>query len=352
MKPHKNNFCGGNFSDWLEVYLTPKCNGNCSWCVDKNGWKPSEEVSYLELADVINNDLCKNVILLGGEPTLYPYLGRLIKRITFLGSNKNVYITTNGSMITREFVENKLIGIKGLNISIHDYNLDNHYSETGIDLSEKMLVEAISTLHANGSTVRLNCNCIKGCIDHIIKIYSYIEFAKDIGADSIRFSELKFSNERFVDLAKLFEYHYGLNDDPFTKGCNTDTNICGMHVNFRQMCGFQTSLRPTPSNPEVNVEKKVLYYDGKMYNGWQQKKDATMTPEETIISTILKQVQSGEVSVSAATKIFNTIIEQVENNRILLDKSDDTFFSVVKRDEYEKKVEENCKPCKGGLCQY
>ena len=29
MKPNKNNFCGGNYEDWLEVKLTGNCNGKC-----------------------------------------------------------------------------------------------------------------------------------------------------------------------------------------------------------------------------------------------------------------------------------------------------------------------------------
>ena len=37
--PNKLNFCGGNFQDWLEVMLTPACNGKCSWCIEKNGYR-------------------------------------------------------------------------------------------------------------------------------------------------------------------------------------------------------------------------------------------------------------------------------------------------------------------------
>lgn len=44
---------------------------------------------------------------------------------------------------------------------------------------------------------------------------SYIKFAKSMGANSVRFAELKMDNNNFVDLAKIMDYQYGLNDDPF-----------------------------------------------------------------------------------------------------------------------------------------
>jgi hypothetical protein len=46
MKPNKNNFCGGNFQDWLEVNLTDKCNGKCVWCIEKAGYHPEKHAGW------------------------------------------------------------------------------------------------------------------------------------------------------------------------------------------------------------------------------------------------------------------------------------------------------------------
>ena len=46
--PHEKNFCGGNFQDWLEVNLTPTCNGNCKWCVEKIGWQPKKHAPWIQ----------------------------------------------------------------------------------------------------------------------------------------------------------------------------------------------------------------------------------------------------------------------------------------------------------------
>lgn len=294
MKPNKKNFCGGNFQDWLEVNLIKKCNGKCSWCVEKHGWHPEEEADWIDIYDKIKASKKKNIILLGGEPTLYKKLDRIIG--TLADDGLNVYLTTNGSHLSDSFIFN-FIGMKGINISIHDYDLEKNKSITGIKIEN--LKRSIWMLHGFNINVRLNCNCISGHIDSAKQIKKYIEFAKSVGADSVRFAELKFDEENFVDLAKILNYKYGLNDDPFKQGCNKDAVINGMHVNFRQMCGLQTSKRPCPKNPE-QCKKKVLYYDGKIYNGWQLKKEKKMKPSE--ISELLNAVKQGKITVEAATR--------------------------------------------------
>jgi molybdenum cofactor biosynthesis enzyme MoaA len=131
MKPHPNNFCGGNFQDWLEVYLTNKCNGSCSWCVDKNGWSPKEKAPVAELAKAIIDAPQKKVILLGGEPTLYPDLKKLIQTIS---KEKEVYLTTNGGKLSPNYVKENLVGLTGLNVSIHSYWAAENEAITGIYL--------------------------------------------------------------------------------------------------------------------------------------------------------------------------------------------------------------------------
>lgn len=295
VKPNKKNFCGGNFQDWLEVNLLEKCNGKCSWCVEKHGFHPKEHVDWIEIVEGILKAKKKNVILLGGEPTLHKKLYRIVGYLASEGIN--VYLTTNGSHLSDKFIFN-FIGMKGINISIHDYDLDKNEHITGIKIEN--LKRSIWMLHGFNIKVRLNCNCIKGHIDSKKQIKKYIEWAKMVGADSVRFAELKFDEENFVDLAKILNHKYGLNDDPFKHGCNNDVVIDRMNVNFRQMCGLQTSARPLPINPE-QCKKKVLYYDGKIYDGWQlTKKEKNMKPSE--ITELLLAVKQGKVTVEAATR--------------------------------------------------
>lgn len=303
MIPNKNNFCGGAFTDWLEVNLLELCNGNCSWCVEKNGYHPKYKANWKDICIQAIDTGKKNIILLGGEPTLYKNLREVIEYLDCY--DKNVWMTTNGSRITPQFVSKTLVKLTGLNISIHNYNLETNYKITGIRLNQQILTEAIEKLHKFGANVRLNCNCIVGNIDNEKEIKSYIKFAKSIGADSVRFAELKFDEDNFVDLDKIFDHKYGLNNDPYKLGCNTNTIIDGMPINFRQMCGLQTPRRPIPDKLE-QATKQVLYYDGKIYNGWKLVKEHDMTDKEIV--ELLEKVYEGITGVAeAALKIRRAI---------------------------------------------
>ena len=307
---HPDNFCGGNFQDWLEVNLTPACNANCSWCIENKGWHPKEHADWFTICNTIVEEGRKNVILLGGEPTLHPDLQDIIEEL--YANDLNVYITTNGSMLTPEWVNTKLKYVHGVNISIHHSTKDRNAEITGIHLNEVDLAKSIDILHRHEATVRFNCNCISGYIDNEEEILAYIAWAKKIGADSVRFAELKGADKSFVDLAKILDHKYGLNDDPFQLGCNKNCVIDGMLVNFRQMCGMQTDLRPCPQNPR-RIFKPVVYYDGKVYDGWQLKKENDMTKRE--LKDILEMVADGRMQISEAADIIEKENEKIEEAR-------------------------------------
>ena len=304
--PNPKNFCGGNFQDWLEVNLIEKCNARCSWCIERDGYHPSFHASTETLAKVAIETGKTNIILLGGEPLLYKDIANLIRILS--SANKKVWITTNGSLLSENFVLNKLVGIHGINISIHHFDLQKNKEITGILLSEDKLKPAIETLHCSGAHVRLNCNAINGYIDTQKAILQYVSWAKSINADKIRFAELKQDDEGFVDLAKILDYQYSLNDNPFVNGCNSDCIINGIPVNFRQMCGLQTSRRIAPENPQQQA-KEVLYYDGKIYAGWQTNKDKKTMNEKDVIKKITNNKLTEE-EIEALIKMIERIAER------------------------------------------
>jgi organic radical activating enzyme len=317
MYSNKKNFCGGNFQDWLEVNLTDKCNGKCSWCIERSGFHPEKHVTWKNLVDAIRLSRSRHIILLGGEPTLYPHIKEIL---TALADQHYIYITTNGSKITEKYVRNNLLYLHGLNISIHHFDLNRNTKITGISLNEKILRNAIKALHKQGTEVRFNCNLISGEIDTEKKMREYIALCKRMGANSVRFAELKGSEGSFVDLAKICNYKYGLNDNPFVCGCNQKVKINNFPVSLRQMCGLNTSTRKKPNNPQSLYKKRVLYYDGKIYDGWQtggtnmeEKKAKILSElmdgidEDTDVSTLketCERVMSGDWSMKYAKEFL------------------------------------------------
>jgi organic radical activating enzyme len=262
--------------------LIEKCNGRCSWCIERNGYHPLYHAPTEEIASAAIRTGKTNIILLGGEPTLYKDLANLINILS--SSDRRVWITTNGSLLSEKFVLDKLIGIWGVNISIHHYDLSRNKEITGIHLRQERLEKAISALHSSGSHVRMK----------------------------VRFAELKQQDDEdddgFVDLARVMDYEYGLNDDPFIFGCNSDCVISGIPVNFRQMCGLQTSRRVSPSDPEQCV-KEVLYYDGKIYQGWQVVSKEERMEKEGILNKVTNNKLSDE-EIRALSKLVDRLVER------------------------------------------
>lgn len=299
--PHEKNFCGGNFDDWLEVKLTNSCNGKCSWCVEQGGFRPMKDVAWFTLADSILKTDADHIMLLGGEPTLYPNLELLVGELKV--HDRKVYMTTNGSLIHRPDVLEALIRLEAVNISIHHYDLDQNREITGVSLKESSLTHAIKTLTSAGVEVRLNCNLIGGYIDGLLEARRFVEFAKRVGASSVRFAELKFDEEAFVDAREVFSMA-DLPEDPFTGGCWHEFELDGMPINLRLMCGLQTSMRPAPVNPQ-QATKQVMYSDGKVREGWLK-----MNNTEREIRQMVKQ---GALSPQAADQLIMAMEQDLKD---------------------------------------
>ncbi len=254
--PNSKNFCGGNFQDWLEVNLIDTCNAHCLWCIERNGYHPKYHAPVEVIADMAIKSGKTNIILLGGEPLLYKHMRQLVELL--VDAKRKVWITTNGLLLSNGYlVHQNLRGVAGVNISIHHYDLGLNRQVTGVCIDEVGLRQSIFTLHKMGASVRMNCNAIREQIDTPEKIVEYVRWAKYIGADKVRFAELKNDDDGFVDLAAILDHKYGLNDNPFKEGCHSDCVIEGIPVNFRQMCGLQTSRRVAPSNPQQAMKQVI-----------------------------------------------------------------------------------------------
>ena len=299
VKPNPRNYCSGRFADWLEVMLTPACNGRCVWCVEKGGWHPAVSVPWGVLASRAINHPATHIILLGGEPTLYPELVRLVKTI---GDAKAVYITSNAGRLSPLLAAGGHGRLAGVNLSIHHYCLSQNSKITGIQIDQEELRLGVKYLLEHGVSVRLNCNIIRGQIDSETEAARYLAWAQAMSVEAVRFAELKTEAATFVSLAAIFKGRYGLSEDPYRNGCNQDAVIDGMRVNFRQMCGDESPVRPKYTCRSRH-RNQVLYYDGKFYDGWQRKDGSVM--KEQVVEKILREVKAGTLDIDVATRLLS-----------------------------------------------
>jgi MoaA/NifB/PqqE/SkfB family radical SAM enzyme len=307
--PHPSNFCAGYYSDWLEVNLTEKCNASCEWCLGRDGYRPQYHAPKEEMLRAILESDKNHILLLGGEPLLYRDLGYLIKQLKL--SNRKTYLTTNGFLLSKDYVLKNLVGLTGINISIHHYDMMKNREITGILVDEEKLKESVEFLVSLGIDIRINCNIIKGMIDSSERCYKFIAWMKLIGINNVRFGELKLFDQSFVDLAKIFNYKHGLTDNPYLEGCNKDCVINDVFVNFRQMCGLQTKFRSTPAEYK-KADRQVLYYDGKFYHGWQEEdRENDMTKKsndrDENIKKLLKKITDEKLTEEEIKSILDLI---------------------------------------------
>jgi organic radical activating enzyme len=98
---------------YLEIELGFKCNYKCSYC-PPHLHTGKDWIKYSYLSKFINIVKPKTVLLVGGEPTYYPWYDQLISEL----KDTKIHITTNGSRPI-EWWEGRINDIDVLTLSYH-----------------------------------------------------------------------------------------------------------------------------------------------------------------------------------------------------------------------------------------
>ncbi len=90
----------------MEIEFSRRCNFHCPYCYVPQNPALENELSREEIRDVIlqvKNLGAKKIIILGGEPTIYPHI---LEMITFIrGQDLEVEMFTNGSHVTSDLAK-------------------------------------------------------------------------------------------------------------------------------------------------------------------------------------------------------------------------------------------------------
>lgn len=234
---------------YLNVKITNKCNGNCLFCLDENKIRKEEPVEKLiEATNFFYN--YKNVLISGGEPFLYNNLLEYLKGIS--KEKEEIYITTNGSAFNNHNIEEIAKYIKTIDISIHHYNQILNSSIFGVSIDFNNIKENIKKFKNAGVNVIINVNLIKDYIDYFRKAKEMIEFAKDLGADMIRFTELQNNLSCFVSAYEVFNLK---NDNSNFNEIEIDTKM-----GIKTIIRF-TSILTNPKKEQLGNVKSVNIND-------------------------------------------------------------------------------------------
>ena len=156
---------------WINV--NTECNNRCVWCYRTADLRSTPQRMNLNVAEQLIDffiDLeVYSCIFIGGEPTLYPGLHRLISRAK-LGGIREVTVVTNGRMLKNKDLAKKYMdsGLDVFSVSIHSAFPEVHdlASQTG---SWKETVNGIKNIISMKGKCSLNVIAGKQNVDDIPK---------------------------------------------------------------------------------------------------------------------------------------------------------------------------------------
>ncbi|MFA5061454.1 MAG: radical SAM/SPASM domain-containing protein [Candidatus Pacearchaeota archaeon] len=144
------------------ISLTYNCNNRCKWCyASSNGLQVSRELNRSKISPVLGllSKLgIKRTILIGGEPTMYPYLEEVLEEHQRYGLRTG--IVTNGRKLKDRVFSQMLKskGIDSLTISIEGYDSLSHDEVTQVQGSYRESIRGIYIATEEG--IRISTNTV------------------------------------------------------------------------------------------------------------------------------------------------------------------------------------------------
>lgn len=250
------------------------CNAKCSFCFNRKKVSddrcdgPNFVLGLLYQLKCLPDQFYQ-ISITGNEPMISPYICSVMEVCKMLKNRyTNILLTTNGTSLldnTRMIIE----GVHHINISRHHFDEEINQKIFGgsFDVSNVYLAETIDAYSKQGVDVSLNCVINDNTTVDFIN--SYIDFAKKIGAYSIRFRK-----ENGIIKSTPVEEYFSKDYPAIWHGecpaCRTDLRI---------IRGIKTYWKSSVLEPSDFIPDKIyeLVYDtdGKTYLDWNRKKQLT-----------------------------------------------------------------------------
>ena len=139
----------------IEIMLSWACNNNCIFCAEAENMKQAIKKNvFIRTFEDIKKDLvagrnsgAEHVTFLGGEPTIYKDIFRVVETSKKLGY-KTIYLATNARMCSNEEFTRRLVesGANEFTVSIHGSNKKIHEASTRANGSFEQTVKGLENL--------------------------------------------------------------------------------------------------------------------------------------------------------------------------------------------------------------
>jgi len=164
----------------LRISVTDRCNFRCPYCMPKEvfgrdfAFLHREELLTFEeiarLSRLFVRHGIEKVRLTGGEPLLRRDLERLVEQLTAIEGLREVALTTNGSLLTREkALALKAAGLRRVTISLDALDDETFRAMNDVDYPVAKVLEAIEiAAELELTPLKLDCVVKRGVNEHQI----------------------------------------------------------------------------------------------------------------------------------------------------------------------------------------
>jgi cyclic pyranopterin phosphate synthase len=167
----------------VRISVTDRCNFRCQYCMPAEGlpWlERSALLSYEEierLVRLLSAMGVHDVRLTGGEPLVRKELWRLVERLAAIPDVRDLSLTTNGYLLTRQVDDLVAAGLKRINVSLDSLAPDRFFQLTRRDSLAQVLegLEAAQK-HEQLRPIKVNVVALKDFTE--AEVLRFAEFAR------------------------------------------------------------------------------------------------------------------------------------------------------------------------------
>jgi cyclic pyranopterin phosphate synthase len=169
----------GRSIEYLRISVTDRCNFRCSYCMPLEGlpWLPKSDIlTYEEIRDLVAQLAplgLRRLRLTGGEPTIRPQLGTLIRYLRDIPGVEDIALSTNGVKLPELAGALAQAGLDRVNISADSLRPERIAAIARRTLGFEPITAALSAERAGLSPVKLNVVVMRGINDDEI-----VDFAR------------------------------------------------------------------------------------------------------------------------------------------------------------------------------
>jgi len=167
---------GNRSINYLRISVTDRCNFRCRYCVPSSPFSVIEHQKIARYEELlrITRLACElgitKVRITGGEPFVRKDIFSFLESLCNLEALKDVSITTNGSLLTRDKIKALIkMGIKRLNFSLDTLDPVKFASITGRDRFHRVWDSIITAQELGISPIKINAVALRGFNDNEIE---------------------------------------------------------------------------------------------------------------------------------------------------------------------------------------